>query len=125
MQRRLVQNFTFILEWGKRDLFIDEAHTALGIFPVFFPCMLPTPLCGIFSLTLACYDKIYHYYCTVVSSGLVFHPFQLFFHSSHILCTPSPASIAIASMMTITMTMTMTMTITIPSRMTILLTHLV
>ena len=35
---------------GSRDLFIDEAHTALGIFPVFFPCMLPTPLCGIFSL---------------------------------------------------------------------------
>ena len=22
-----------------RDLFIDEAHTALGIFPVFFPCI--------------------------------------------------------------------------------------
>ena len=43
MQRRLVQNFTFILEWGK-DLFIDKAHTAMGIFPVFFPCMLPTPL---------------------------------------------------------------------------------
>merc|ERR1712081_57260 len=33
---------------GSRDLFIDEAHTALGIFPVFFPCMLPTPFCGIF-----------------------------------------------------------------------------
>ena len=31
-----------------RDLFIDEAHTVLGIFPVFFLCMLPTPLCGIF-----------------------------------------------------------------------------
>ena len=35
---------------GSRDLFIDEAQTALGIFPVFFPCMLPTPLCGIFML---------------------------------------------------------------------------
>ena len=34
---------------GSRDLFIDEAHTALGIFLVFFPCMLPTPLCGIFN----------------------------------------------------------------------------
>ena len=33
---------------GSRDLFMDEANTALGIFPVFFPCMLPTPLCGIF-----------------------------------------------------------------------------
>merc|ERR1711954_614159 len=33
---------------GSRDLFIDEAHTALGIFPVFSPCMLPTLLCGIF-----------------------------------------------------------------------------
>ena len=33
---------------GSRNLFIDEAHTALGIFRVFFPCMLPTPLCGIF-----------------------------------------------------------------------------
>ena len=32
---------------GSRDLFIGEAHTALGIFPLFFPCMLPTPLCGI------------------------------------------------------------------------------
>ena len=36
---------------GSRDLFIDEAHTALGIFQVFFPCMLPTPLCGIFKFT--------------------------------------------------------------------------
>ena len=33
---------------GSRDLFIDEAHTAVGIFPVFFPCMLPTLLFGIF-----------------------------------------------------------------------------
>ena len=33
---------------GSRDLFIDEAHMALGIFPLFFPCMLPTPHCGIF-----------------------------------------------------------------------------
>ena len=33
---------------GSRDLFIDETHNALGIFPVFFPCMLPTSLCGIF-----------------------------------------------------------------------------
>ena len=31
------------------DLFIDEAHTALGIFLVFFPCMLPTSLCGTFT----------------------------------------------------------------------------
>ena len=33
------------------DLFIDEAHTALDIFRfvVFFPCMLPCLLCGIFS----------------------------------------------------------------------------
>ena len=37
---------------GSRDLFIDEGHTALGIFPVFFPCMLPTPLCGIFYFKL-------------------------------------------------------------------------
>ena len=35
---------------GSGDLFIDEAHTVLGIFPVCFPCMLLTPLCGIFSL---------------------------------------------------------------------------
>ena len=33
---------------GVGSLFIDEAHMALGIFPVFFPCMLPTSLCGIF-----------------------------------------------------------------------------
>ena len=46
MQRRLVQNFTFILEWGQGV--IDKTHSALGIFLVFFPCMLPTPLCGIF-----------------------------------------------------------------------------
>ena len=38
---------------GSRDLFIDEADTALGIFPVFFPCMLPTALCGIFSLHIS------------------------------------------------------------------------
>ena len=36
---------------GSRDLFIDEAHMALGIFPVFFLCMLPTTLCGIFRIT--------------------------------------------------------------------------
>ena len=52
MQRRLVK--TLHLYWsGARDLFIDEAHTVLGIFPVFFPCMLPTPLCG-FSLIGEC-----------------------------------------------------------------------
>ena len=38
----------YIGVWS-RDLFIDEAFTVLGIFPVFFPCMLPTLLCGIFS----------------------------------------------------------------------------
>ena len=38
----------FYIGVGSRDLFISEAHPALGIFPVFFPCMLPTPLCGIF-----------------------------------------------------------------------------
>ena len=39
---------------GSRDLFIEKAHTALDIFrfAVFFPCMLPTPLCGIFGLWL-------------------------------------------------------------------------
>ena len=38
MKRRLVQNFTFILEWGQGDFFIDEAHTAWDIFrfAVFF-----------------------------------------------------------------------------------------
>ena len=37
---------------GSRDLFmfIDEAHTTLGLFPVFFPCILPTPICGIFNI---------------------------------------------------------------------------
>ena len=29
-------------------MFIDKAHTSLGIFPVFLPCMLPTTLCSIF-----------------------------------------------------------------------------
>ena len=29
-------------------MFIDEANMALGIFLVILPCMLPTPLCGIF-----------------------------------------------------------------------------
>ena len=35
---------------GLRDLFIDEAHMALDTFRfvVFFPCMLLSPLCGIF-----------------------------------------------------------------------------
>ena len=32
------------------DLFIDKPYTVVGISPVFFPCMLPTPLCGIFLL---------------------------------------------------------------------------
>ena len=31
---------------GSRDLYIDEAHKALDIFH-FFPCVLPSPLCGI------------------------------------------------------------------------------
>ena len=40
---------TLRLYWsGARDMFIDKAHTALGVFPVFFPYMLPSPLCGIF-----------------------------------------------------------------------------
>ena len=38
-----------------RDLFIDEAHTALGIFPVYFPCMLPTPLCFYLALLYCTY----------------------------------------------------------------------
>ena len=35
---------------GPRDLFIDIAHMALDQFrfAVFFPCMLPSPLCSIF-----------------------------------------------------------------------------
>ena len=32
---------------------VPPPHTALGIFPVFFPCMLPTPLCGIFKMYLS------------------------------------------------------------------------
>ena len=51
MQRRLVQNFTFILECGQGTCSLTKhtrRSTALGIFPVVFPCMLPTPLCGIF-----------------------------------------------------------------------------
>ena len=50
MQRQLVQNFTFILECGQGTCSLTK-HTrrwALGIFPISFPCMLPTPLCGIF-----------------------------------------------------------------------------
>ena len=41
------------IEVGSRNLFIDEAHTELGIFPVSFHCMLPTPLCGIFDYARA------------------------------------------------------------------------
>ena len=38
MQRRLVQSFTYILEWGARNLYIDKARMALDIFcfEVFF-----------------------------------------------------------------------------------------
>ena len=32
MQRQLVQNLTYIMEGGARDLYIDEAHMALDIF---------------------------------------------------------------------------------------------
>ena len=46
MQRGLVQNFTFILEGGQGTHSLTK-HT-LGIFPVFFPCMQPTPLCVFF-----------------------------------------------------------------------------
>ena len=51
---------TLHLYWsGSRDLFIDEAHTALGILPVFFPCMLPTLLCGIsYQYSLSAYSLI-------------------------------------------------------------------
>ena len=34
MQRQIVQNFTCIMEGGARDLYIDEAHTALDIIPL-------------------------------------------------------------------------------------------
>ena len=44
---------------GSRDLIIDKAHTALGIFPVSFPCMLPTPLCGIFRCFIVYSFKIH------------------------------------------------------------------
>ena len=50
MQRRLVQNFISILEWGQGTCLLSKAHMGLGIFPIFFPCMLPTPLCGIFGV---------------------------------------------------------------------------
>ena len=38
MQRWLVQSFTYILEWGARNLYIDKARMALDIFcfEVFF-----------------------------------------------------------------------------------------
>ena len=43
MQRRLVQNFTFILEWGQETYSLTK-HTRYWTYP----CMLPSPLCGIF-----------------------------------------------------------------------------
>ena len=43
---------------GSRN-FIDEAHTLLGIFPVFFPCMLPTPLCVIFWILFRIHENKY------------------------------------------------------------------
>ena len=43
MQSQLVQNFTFILEWGQGTCSLTK-HTR----PVFFPSMLPTPLCANF-----------------------------------------------------------------------------
>ena len=49
MQRRLVQNFTFILEWGQGPCSLTK-HTqrwAIGHIPGIFSCMLPTLLCGI------------------------------------------------------------------------------
>merc|ERR1719312_206220 len=53
---------------GSRDLIIDEAHTALGIFPVFSPCMLPTPLCGIF-----CFVVFVFVVVVVVSVSICYH----------------------------------------------------
>ena len=43
MQSQLVQNFTSILEWGQGTCSLTK-HTR----PVFFPSMLPTPLCANF-----------------------------------------------------------------------------
>ena len=52
---------TLHLYWsGAKDLFIDEAHMVLGIFLVFFPCMLPTPLYGIFSSRNENFDEWCH-----------------------------------------------------------------
>ena len=48
MQRRLVQNIYIGVGQGTCSLTKHTRRWALGIFPKFFPCMLPTPLCGIF-----------------------------------------------------------------------------
>ena len=47
---------------GARDLFIDKAHTALGIFPVFFPCMLP-----------AAYSALRHFFLLKSNLWLIVH----------------------------------------------------
>ena len=52
MQRWLVQNFTFIIGVGSRDLFIDEAHVA-GYIP------------GIFSL-YAAYSALWHFFFLIL-----------------------------------------------------------
>ena len=75
---------TLHLYWsGAKDLFIDEAHTALGIFPVCFPCMPPTPLCDIFS-----YYMYVHQYRMILS--------YLVFVIIHI-CTPGQRNTQVIS----------------------------
>ena len=40
-------------------MFIDEAHMALGIFPVFFPSMLPTLSAGLGVILQVCVAKFF------------------------------------------------------------------
>ena len=53
MQRRLVQNFKFILEWdqGTCSLTNQTLCWTFHALQYFFPYMLPSPLCGIFFST--------------------------------------------------------------------------
>ena len=50
MQRRLVQNFTFILEWGQGTCSLTKHTRRLAYSWYLFPacCLLRTTLCGIF-----------------------------------------------------------------------------
>ena len=87
MQRQLVQNFTFILEWGQGTCSLTKHTKHWAYSKYFFPCMLPTPLCGIFFLLrlrqLLCHIEVS---CNVIHIKTCYKLVRNYHHYSLVVC---------------------------------------